>query len=58
MWTKEKARKTLDGGEKMMRRRRNLIRVFTLARRCLIYKHIFSGPRATARPVNIFYNRS
>jgi hypothetical protein len=39
-----------------MRRRRNLIRVFTLARRCFIYKHVLSGPRAKARPVNIFYN--
>jgi hypothetical protein len=42
--------------EKMMRRRRNLIRVFTLARRFFIYKHVLSGPRAKARPVNIFYN--
>jgi hypothetical protein len=40
----------------MMRWRRNLIRVFTLARRCFIYKHVLSGPRAKARPVNIFYN--
>jgi hypothetical protein len=40
----------------MMRRRRNLIRVFTLARRCFIYKQVLPGPRAKARPVNIFYN--
>jgi hypothetical protein len=44
--------------EKMMRRRRNLIRVFTLDRGCFIYKHVLSGPRAKTRPVNIFYNRS
>jgi hypothetical protein len=41
----------------MMRRRRNLIRVFILAKRCFIYKHVLSGPRTKARPVNIFYNR-
>jgi hypothetical protein len=40
----------------MMRRRRNLIRVFTLAKRCFIYKHVLPGPCAKARPVNIFYN--
>jgi hypothetical protein len=30
----------------MMRRRRNLIRVFILARGCFIYKHVLSGPHA------------
>jgi hypothetical protein len=44
--------------EKMMRRRRNWIRVFTLDRGCFIYKHVLSGPRVKTRPVNIFYNRS
>jgi hypothetical protein len=28
------------------------------AKRYFIYKHVLSGPRAKARPVNIFYNRS
>jgi hypothetical protein len=44
--------------EKMMQRRRNLIRVFTLAKECFIYKHVLSGPHAIARPINKFYNRS
>jgi hypothetical protein len=43
--------------EKMMRWRRNWIRVFTLTRRCFIYKHGLAGPRVKIRPVNIFYNK-
>jgi hypothetical protein len=38
-----------------MRWRRNLIRVFYPSRRCFIYKHVLPGPRAKARPVNIFF---
>jgi hypothetical protein len=56
MWTKEK--ENLRWREQMMRWRRNLIRVFTVARGHFIYKHVLSGPRAKARPINIFYSRS
>jgi hypothetical protein len=56
MWTKEKENPRWR--EKMMRRRRSLIRVFTLARGRFIYKHVLSGPRAKVRPINIFYSRS
>jgi hypothetical protein len=58
MSTREKLRKTLDGKEKVMRRRKNLIRVFTFTRWCFIYKRILLGLRATAQPINIFYSRS
>jgi hypothetical protein len=34
----------------MMQRRRNLIRVFTLARRCFTYKHVLSAPRDKQSP--------
>jgi hypothetical protein len=44
--------------EKMMRRRRNVIRVFYLNQRCFIYKHVLLGPRVTAKPVNVFYSKS
>jgi hypothetical protein len=54
---KKKLRKNPRWRKKMMRRRRRLIRVFTLISRCFIYKHILLGLRATAKPVNIIYNR-
>jgi hypothetical protein len=38
----------------MMWWRKNMIRVFTLIRRCFIYKHVLLGPCAKTRPVNIF----
>jgi hypothetical protein len=58
MSTREKPRKTLDGEEKMMRRRKDLIRVFTFNRWCFIYKRVLLGLRAIAQPINVSYNRS
>jgi hypothetical protein len=52
MGAREKLRKTLDEEEKVRRRRKNLIRVFTPTRGCFIYKHIFLGLSAETRPIN------
>jgi hypothetical protein len=49
MWKREKAINP-RWREKMMRRSKNLIRVFTLAKRCFIYKHVLSGPRDKQGP--------
>jgi hypothetical protein len=58
MSTTENPRKNPRWRKKMMRRRRSLIRVFTLISRRFIYKHVLLGVRATAKPANIIYNRS
>jgi hypothetical protein len=58
MSTTEKPRKNPRWRKKMMRRRTNLIRVFTFTIWCFIYKHILLGPHVTAQPINIFCSRS
>jgi hypothetical protein len=58
MRTREKPSENPKWREKMMQRRKNVIRVFTYTRWCFIYKHVLLGPRATAQPINIFYSRS
>jgi hypothetical protein len=49
MWKRGKTRNP-RWSKNMMRQRRNLIRVFTLAKRCFIYKHVLSGPRDKQGP--------